>query len=87
MILSCTINKSKTDNSLKRYFDSAHVDGCFGLLDNTTGEITLYNVQLDTQRVLPASTFKIVNSLIGLETGKITDENMVIKWDGIRIQS
>ncbi len=81
---SCTINKAKTDNSLKKYFDSAHVDGCFTLLDNTSGEITLYNLRLDTQRVLPASTFKIVNSLIGLETGKITDENMVIKWDGIK---
>jgi len=33
---------------------------------------------------LPASTFKIVNSLIGLQTGKITNENMVIKWDGVQ---
>ncbi|MCW3089264.1 MAG: class beta-lactamase [Ferruginibacter sp.] len=39
---------------------------------------------LDTVRFLPASTFKIVNSLIGLEIGKITDEKMVIKWDGIK---
>jgi beta-lactamase class D len=31
---------------------------------------------------LPASTFKIVNSLIGLETGRITDEKMMIPWDG-----
>jgi beta-lactamase class D len=40
-------------------------------------------MQLDTQRFLPASTFKIVNSLIGIETGKIVDEKMVIPWDGI----
>jgi beta-lactamase class D len=33
---------------------------------------------------LPASTFKIVNSLIGLETGKISNEKMIIKWDGIK---
>ncbi len=33
---------------------------------------------------MPASTFKIVNSLIGLETGKLTDEKMIIKWDGIK---
>ena len=32
----------------------------------------------------PASTFKIVNSLIGIQTGIITDENMVIKWDGVK---
>ena len=84
IISSCSVNKFKTDNDLKKYFDSAHVDGCFSLLDNASGEITLYNLKLDTQRVLPASTFKIVNSLIGLETGKITDEKMVIKWDGVK---
>lgn len=84
LISSCSVNKAKTDNDLKKYFDSAHVYGCFSLLDNASGEITVYNMKLDTQRVLPASTFKIVNSLIGLETGKITDEKMVIKWDGIK---
>src|ERR1017187_2510178 len=81
---SCTVNNARVDNNLKKYFDSAHVDGCFSLLDNATGKITVYNMTLDTQRILPASTFKIVNSLIGLETGKITDEKMVIKWDGVK---
>lgn len=31
---------------------------------------------------LPASTFKIVNSIIGLETGVIQDENEMFLWDG-----
>ena len=83
-ISSCSVNKANINDDLKKYFDSAHVDGCFSLLDNSNGKITVYNLKLDTQRVLPASTFKIVNSLIGLETGKITDEKMVIKWDGIK---
>ena len=83
-ISSCTVNRAKINNDLKKYFDSSNVDGCFALLDNANGEITVYNMKLDTQRVLPASTFKIVNSLIGLETGKITDEKMVIKWDSIK---
>jgi beta-lactamase class D len=81
---SCSVNKATINKDLKKYFDSAHVDGCFALLDNATGKITVYNMKLDTQRVLPASTFKIVNSLIVLETGKITDEKMVIKWDGVK---
>ena len=81
---SCAVNNAHVDNNLKKYFDSAHVDGCFSLLDNATGQITVYNMKLDTQRLLPASTFKIVNSLIGLETGKIIDEKMVIKWDGVK---
>ena len=54
------------------------------MLNNADGEITVYNMNLDTQRFSPASAFKIVNSLIGLQTGRITDEKMVIKWDGIK---
>ncbi len=81
---SCSVNKAKIDTGLKKYFDSSHVDGCFTILDNSNGNITVYNMKLDTQRVLPASTFKIVNSLIGIETGKITDEKMIIKWDSVK---
>ena len=80
----CSINKAKIDNDLKKYFEEKNVDGCFTMLDNSKGSVTVYNMAMDTTRVLPASTFKIVNSLIGLETGKITDENMIIKWDGIK---
>jgi len=35
------------------------------------------------QRFLPASTFKVANALIGLETGAVSDENEVIAWDGV----
>ncbi len=84
LLSSCSVNKAKIDNSFKKYFDSAKVDGCFSLFNNAAGSVTVYNMKLDTQRVLPASTFKIVNSLIGLETGRIVDEKMVIRWDGIK---
>ncbi len=60
------------------------MDGCFTMLNNADGKVTVYNITLDTSRFLPASTFKIVNSLIGIETGIITDEKMVIKWDGVK---
>jgi beta-lactamase class D len=33
---------------------------------------------------LPASTFKICNALIGLETGAVADEHAVTKWDGVK---
>jgi beta-lactamase class D len=84
LISSCSINKAKIDNSLKKYFDEQKVDGCFTMLDNATGEVIVYNMALDTMRFSPASTFKIVNSLIGLQTGKILDDKMAIKWDGIK---
>jgi beta-lactamase class D len=35
-------------------------------------------------RTSPCSTFKIPNSLIGLETGVILDASFVLPWDGVR---
>ncbi|MBP6022806.1 class D beta-lactamase [Ferruginibacter sp.] len=84
LFTSCSVNKAKIDNSLKKYFDDNKVDGCFTLLNNADGKVTVYNMALDTQRFSPASTFKIVNSLIGLQTGVITNDTMVIKWDGVK---
>ncbi len=80
---SCSVNKAKIDNDLKKYFDAKNVEGCFTMLSNADGQITVYNMALDTTRVTPASTYKILNSLIGLETGVITSDTMVIPWDGV----
>ena len=76
---SCSVNRAKVDNSLGKYFEENKVEGCFTLLNNSDGKVTVYNMALDTARFSPASTFKIVNALIGLEIGKIADEKMVIK--------
>ncbi len=84
LFLSCSTNNVKTDNSLKKYFDAYHVQGCFALYDNGTNKFTVYNLaRYRDSSFLPASTFKIVNALIGLQTGKIVNDSMVIKWDGI----
>ncbi|MES1198045.1 MAG: class D beta-lactamase [Chitinophagaceae bacterium] len=84
-LFSCSPNNIKQDNSLKKYFDDNKVDGCFALMDNGTGKFTIYNLaRYRDSSYLPASTFKIVNSLIGLQTGKISSDSMVIKWDGIK---
>ena len=81
---ACSSNNVTEDKSLKKYFDSAHVTGCFGMFDNGQGSFTIYNLaRFRDSAYLPASTFKIINSLIGIETGRINNENMVIKWDGI----
>ena len=84
LLQACSPNNVNTDNSLKQFFDEKKVDGCFALLDNGTGKFTVYNLErYRDSAYLPASTFKIVNSLIGLQTGKIVNDSMVIKWDGI----
>ena len=43
----------------------------------------LFSDEADSRKeTLPASTFKVINSLIALETGVINDENEVVKWVG-----
>jgi len=42
-----------------------------------------YDVKRSEERYLPASTFKIVNTLIALQEGVTKSENEYIKWDGL----
>ncbi len=82
--ISCSSNNIQTDDGLQKYFDQYHVTGTFGMYDNGHAQFKIYNLKRFTDSAyLPASTFKIVNSLIGLQTGVITNEKMVIPWDGI----
>ena len=82
---ACSPNNVDIDNSLKKLFDDNNVRGTFGIYNNGNGQFTIYNLsRFKDSAYLPASTFKIVNSLIGLETGKIRDEKMVINWDGVK---
>jgi beta-lactamase class D len=55
--------------------------GCFVLYDLKRDEYTRYNEARCRERFNPKSTFKIPNSLIGLETGVIRDADFVIPWD------
>ncbi len=71
---------SETKPELEKYFDGQ--PGTFVLYDLKRDHFLRYNPDRAAQRFLPASTFKILNSLISLETGVIPDENTVIKWDG-----
>jgi beta-lactamase class D len=42
----------------------------------------IYNLERANSKLSPASTFKIANSIIALETGTIKDQNEVMKWNG-----
>lgn len=84
LFIGCSPNNVTIDNSLQQYFQEQQVTGTFGLFDNGTGQFTIYNLsRFKDSAYLPASTFKIVNSLVGIETGKIVNEKMVIPWDGV----
>lgn len=64
-------------------FSKREINGCFVLHDMGKGTSIVYNKERAEQPFLPASTYKILNSLIALECGLVKDENEVIKWDGI----
>jgi len=84
LCFGCSSNNVIQDKSLGKYFDENGVKGCFAIMDNGTGKFTVYNLsRYRDSSYLPASTFKIVNSLIGLQTGKIVSDSMVIPWDGV----
>jgi len=54
------------------------------MFNNGNGQFTIYNLdRYKDSAFLPASTFKIVNSLIGLQTGIASNTQMIIKWDGV----
>ena len=65
----------------------AHFPGfraAFVLRDVTGGRTVRHDPARAGTRTGPCSTFKIPNSLIGLETGVIKDASYVLKWDGVR---
>lgn len=69
---------------LGQYFKEYGVIGSFILYDLKNDSTICYNHGRTTSAFIPASTFKIPNTLIALETGVVTDEDYVIKWDSTR---
>ncbi len=67
-----------------KYFQQAGVKGTFLLYNLKQDRYFVYDAKRANTRFVPASTFKIFNSLVALETGVIRDENEVIKWDGVK---
>lgn len=69
--------------SFEKRFRQLGVDGSILIYDLNRNLTYQYNPQRNTTPFLPASTFKIPNSLIALETGVVLHELFVFTWDGI----
>ncbi|WP_436374696.1 BlaR1 family beta-lactam sensor/signal transducer [Cytobacillus sp. BC1816] len=78
--------KFKDDNiiyeDLGNYF--AGYDGSFVLYDKEADHYLIHNKKQSTLRVSPNSTYKVYSALLGLESGIITDENSLAKWNGLK---
>lgn len=68
--------------NLAAIFREAGVDGTFVACDAASGHLTAYSPERAQRRYVPASTFKVANSLIALETGAVKDADEVIPFGG-----
>jgi len=72
-------------DDLHKAFTDIGTDGTFVMLEASKNRITVVNNERHTKGYLPASTFKIPNSLIALETGVVKDaDHPAFKWDGVK---
>ena len=65
-----------------KYFESCSGEGCIVIFDNNKKTWIISDTIWCKTEKLPASTFKIINLLIALETGVIANENEIVKWPG-----
>ncbi len=70
-------------DTLTHHYDSYGVQGAFVMYDENRNTYHFVHEEKSEIAFIPASTFKILNSLIGLETGVIPDPDHVITWDSV----
>lgn len=68
---------------LVKPFEECGINGSITIYDNNAKKWISSNINDSHYATLPASTFKIINTLIALDAGVITDENEIIKWPGV----
>ena len=65
------------------WFEEADVEGTFVLKEVGSDTVQVWNADRATTPRRPASTFKILNSMIILETGTRSDVDETVEWDGV----
>ncbi len=68
--------------NMNKPFNDFQLKGSITIFDYKAGKWISSDIDDSVFPTLPASTFKIVNTLIALETNVIKNENEVIKWPG-----
>lgn len=75
-------NSLRNRDDFQRIIDSHQVKGVIVVLNDKTSTYYSNNFRGGALGHLPASTFKIANSMIGLETGMIPSVDSIFHWDG-----
>lgn len=88
LITSCLFLASVHGEDIKEipafgpHFQKEQAVGTFVLLDPTTKSLQVWNPERARTRFIPASTFKIANTLIGLDTGTVKSLDEVLPYGG-----
>jgi beta-lactamase class D len=86
LAMSCAFPRASAGDAapsdLEAEFLQRGITGTFVRLDLTTDRVTLVTPSRAQKRFVPASTFKIANSLIAIETGAVEGPDEIIPWDG-----
>lgn len=82
-IQSCTVNNVTVDDSIEKYFKNHHVEGTFGMFDNSRGSFTIYNLDRFKQPFPPGESFMIFSKLVGVHTGKIASDTIQIDFNSL----
>lgn len=67
----------------QQLFADSGVVGTFVLWQPDSNKLRTSDSIRAVKGFLPASTFKIFNSLVALQTGAVADEHTIIPWDGV----
>lgn len=70
--------------NFERHFQNLGIEGSIIIYDSSNNRTFQHNPKRNVTAFLPGSTYKILSSLIALDTGVISDEIAVLTWDGIQ---
>ncbi|BDD05514.1 class D beta-lactamase [Aureibacter tunicatorum] len=76
-------NQNQSPKAWKEIFQANNATGTFVLKNLNTNTSQYYNKERSKKEFVPASTFKILNSMIALQASSINSINDTIKWDGV----
>jgi len=82
LLATATAQQIEEAPELAALFRESSVEGTFVLFDQTAGKLRVWNEARAKQRFVPASTFKIANSLIGLDVGAVKNVDEVLPYGG-----
>lgn len=85
LIMLFRVDACQAENSkLAAVFEKFQVEGTIVISSLKNGTTYRHNDKRALEQLSPASTFKIVNTLIALEEKVVANENVIIPWDGVK---